>query len=399
MDFRAVLCALVAAAATVSAVPGPATASTVGGGIRTWTPLSEHPPPGTVSSTSAVSVAKSFDLVTALRGTFAGRVPTMHKANPNVKVLAYTNAMFAQSGQAATFPASYYSYDAKGQKVRTTNYGNYMMNPRSLEGGAAGASWADERFRQCRNAALESGYDGCFLDLLGTAPLKAGYVTSPPIDPATGKQWTETSYLAATSALANQIRKLLSADGHGNLLVYGNGLGSGPRFYAGSKVLLPSLDGGIAESWMRTGPSSLTLWPTETQWKQNVSMLAAGKIYASVKTFAPGTTAQKEQWHKYSLASFLLGADSADGFSFLGSPTSDYAVSSPWWATKLGRPSGAYTRSGAAYVRTFASGKAVVNPTTGVTSVSLGAKYCGLTGFSGNKITLGAHSGDVLRKC
>ncbi len=399
MKVRAVICVLAAAVATAAAVPGSATASTVSGGIRTWTPLSEHPPAGTVSSTKAVSVAKSFDLVTALKATFLGRVPAMHTANQNVKVLAYTNAMFAQSAQDSTFPANYYSYDAKGQKVRTTAYGNYMMNPRSLDGGPDGASWANERFRQCRNAALEAGYDGCFLDLLGTAPLKAGYVTSPPVDPTTGKQWTESSYLAATSALANQIRKLLAADGHGNLIIYGNGLGSGPRFYAGSKVLLPSLDGGIAESWMRTGPSSLTLWPTVKQWKQNVSMLGAGNIYASVKTFATGTAAQKEQWHTYSLASFLLGADSADGFSFIASPTSDYTVSSPWWATKLGQPSGGYSQSGAAYVRTFGSGKAVVNPTTGVTSVALGAKYCGLKGFSGNHISLPAHSGDVLRKC
>ena len=398
-----VLAALATATAAVAlgaVVPGVAHASTVGGGIRTWSPLSEDEAyNGTVSRAKAISIAKAFDVVTAHRDTFKGSVAAMKQANPRLKILVYTNAMFAQEGQGQVFPPSFYSYDSSGRKVRTTGFGNYMMNPLSIDGGQSGESWANERFRQCRNAIEEAGYDGCFLDVLGTAPLQKGYVTSPPLNPNTKRPWAQKDYLAATSALAKTIDTLLVADGHSGLVLYGNGLGSGPRFYGGARVLLPSLDAGIAEAWLRPGPSSLTSWPTTAAWKQNVDMLSAGQIYVSVKTFATGTAAQKTQWHKYALASFLLGADSRDGFSFLSSPTQDYSVPSPWWSTRLGAPKGHYVKAGTAYVRTYASGKAVVNPGTTPVTVPLGRTYCGLTGFKGTSLKLAAHSGEVLRTC
>jgi hypothetical protein len=397
---RAALSSLLAAVVVASGLlTSPSNASTVGGGIRTWTPLSEHSAEvGTVTRQKALSVARSYDLVTAHRATFKGHVPAMKQANKNLKVLVYTNAMFAQAGQGAMFPAHYYSYDARGQKVRSTAHGNYLMNPRSLD-HSNGLSWAHERYRQCRNAVVESGYDGCFLDMLGTAPLAAGYTTSKAVDPQDGRLWTQNEYLGATSALANRIRQLLAQNGVGNIVVYGNGIGSGPRYFAGSKVLMPGLDAGIAESWLRTGPSSLNAWPTEAAWKQNVDMLNGGQMHVSVKTFGSGTQPQKDQWHKFALASFLLGSDTQDGFNFISSPTQDYSVDHPWWRTKLGTSTGAYVKSGAAYYRNYVSGKAVVNPTGAATRLALGGTYCGLDGFKGTSISLQAHSGDVLRKC
>lgn len=402
MRRTAVLSGMAALTLAGGLLTGSSSASTVGGGIRTWTPLSEHSAEAGSLCSSAASIARSFDLVTAHRATFKGCVATMKQANPKVKVLVYSNAMFAQKEQGSTYPAHWYSYDANGQKVRTKNFGNYMMNPRSLDsrpGEQPGMSWAHERYRQCRNALAETGYDGCFLDLLGTAPLKAGYVTSVPVDPADGQRWTDNEYLGATGTLADRIRNLLAEGGLPNALIYGNGIGSGPRYFAGSKVLLPKLDAGIAESWLRTGPTSLTLWPTEAQWKQNVDMLKGGPLFVSVKTFGTGTQAQKDQWHKYSLASFLLGSDSEDGFNFIYSPTSNYAVGHPWWATKIGSPSGSYVKTGLAYSRSYTAGKAVVNPSGSATNLALGGMYCGLTGFRGTSISLPAHSGEVLRKC
>ena len=247
MRARTLIGCLSVALVAASSTSVPAQAAAQNGGVRTWSPISERSAElGTVTRERALTVARSFNVVTALRETFQGHVAAMKAANPDLTILVYTNAMFAQSGQGSAFPASYYMYDAQGQKVRTTKYGNYMMNPYSLEGGEAGNSWANERYRQCRNALDASGYDGCFLDVLGDAPLKKGYTTTTPVNPRTGQPWTTTDYLAATSGLAAKIRDLLEVGGLGHVPVYGNGLGSGPRFYEGGKVLLSSLDAGIA---------------------------------------------------------------------------------------------------------------------------------------------------------
>lgn len=397
-----------AAGITPAGPPPAAEAASLKGGIRTWVPLSEQSGDlGTVSRTTALSIAKSYDLVTAHRDTFKGHVPAMKTANPGLKVLFYSNAMFGQTEMGPPFfPASWYSYDANRQPVRSRAHGNYMMNPRSLP-SPTGAfdSWANDRYRHCKVGLDASGYDGCFLDLLGTAPLLSSYVTAKPIDPATGKPWTQSSYLAATSTLAGEIRKLLNANRLSSKVLYGNGLQNGP-LYASTKVLLGPLTGGMAESWLRVGPSSLTAWPTEPAWKANVEMLrdgaAKGKpISVVVKTFAPGTQAQRDQWHAFALASFLLGSDGKSGFSFIGSPTQNYTVGHPWWNTVLGAAPGSYVKAGTAsiYYRNFASGKAVVNPGTATASLALGAQYCGLTGFKGTTLSLAAHTGEVLRSC
>jgi hypothetical protein len=340
----------------------------------------------------AVEVARRFDVISANQGTFSRYVKAMKAANPDLKLLAYMNGSFAQSGQGTAFAESWYLRDAAGNKVRSTGYGNYLMNPTNF-------GWIDDRAKECSRLVAYTGYDGCMLDMLGTAPLDPGYATAMPINPATGKVWTKQEWLRVTGNLTGKVKAHV-----GNPIVAGNGLGSGPRYFdaaAPSEVLLDTTQGCIAEAWLRTAKAPINSYRPESEWKKDVDLLvdAGAKGEAALvmtKVWVTGATAQKDAWHRYALASFLLGTDGNAYFSFLreNSPTEVH----PWDQVNVGSPSGRYTKKDGVYQRSFTAGMALVNPTTVTVNVPLLNVY---TTLDGNKITslkLAPNTGQVLKR-
>lgn len=147
------------------------------------------------SREQAVADARRFNVLVAPQHTYDSYVRDMKAANPQLLLLGYMNGTFAQKAQATAYPESWYVRDRLGNKVRSRGYGNYMMNPNN-------PSWVQDRVEQCRLLIARSGYDGCMLDMLGTAPTQAAYVTSPGINPATRQPWTASQWQQATTALA-----------------------------------------------------------------------------------------------------------------------------------------------------------------------------------------------------
>ena len=102
-------------------------------------------------------------------------------ANPQLKVLVYHNGAFAQKNEGTKYPAAWYARDANGNKVVQTVFGNYLMDVSHPE-------WVAEVVRQCRAAKASTGADGCYTDMLMTAPLFENYASGgKPINPATGR--------------------------------------------------------------------------------------------------------------------------------------------------------------------------------------------------------------------
>lgn len=380
----------------ISALPpaAPAQAATGTNVLKVWAPKYMERG-GTMTRAKAVEEARHFDVIIAKPSEYGRFVADMRAANPRLRLFSYINGTFAQVSEATAYPDAWYIRDTNGEKVRSVLFGQYMMDPNS-------SGWVQTRINLCRHVIATSGYDGCGLDVLGTTPVtETTYVTGRPVNAQTGVPWTGQQWLTATTALAASVRS-----GSGRPIA-GNGIGDGPRyFYAGfpSSQLFNGLDVGMAEGFLRSGRAELSVYPTVADWKANVDMLAdagtRGKSLVVVtKVWNTGTQAQKDAWHKFALASFLLGSDGRARFSFLYDITLDPGAWHPWWATSLGAPSGGYAASGdGTYGRTFGQGRVLVNPTGRTIRVSLGAAYTTLDGSRVTSVTLVPHSGEVLTR-
>jgi hypothetical protein len=340
----------------------------------------------------AIRAAKRFDVIVATKYAYRYHVRAMKKANPDLVLLVYLNGTFAQKTQGSTFPEDWYSRDANGDKIRSKAYGNYLMDPSER-------GWVRSRIRTCVGFLRVSRYDGCFVDMLGTAPLEPGYLTGSPINPATGEPWTPRRWLWATGALGASVRSVVAP-----APVVGNGLRSGSYYFSSSQPsrrLLRKLDGGAAESWMRTAWQSVDVWPTTSSWRRNVDMLvnagARGKtVLTLTELWATATDAQRAQWHRFALGSFLLGDDGHSYFSFSGSRTADPTKAMALWRIELGTPRGDYFKRSGVFRRRFTRGKVVVNPTTDTYRVRLGGAYIDESGNRRRWVRLGPHEAEVL---
>lgn len=361
------------------------------GSVSFWTAENEastHSP----SRAQAVEDAKVFDVITALQKSYRDHVAAMKAANPSLTLLAYMNGTFAQKSQGTAYSEGWYLRDAGGAKVRSNGYGNYLMNPSS-------PGWIQDRVQTCKNLIKNSGYDGCMLDMLGIAPLWPGYATGLPINPATGAVWTKAEWLAATNKLARAVK-----DAVGPNKVYGNGLGSGQRYFgSGARTLMDGIDGGIAEMFVRTATQGVTSYRNEAAWKKDVDMLvdaeARGRrLLAYSKLWVSATTAQRNAWHTYAYASFLLGTNGSSYFAFSGKRGEDPTLGYPLWDTSIGRPQGSYEKTDGIYWRTFTGGKVLVNPSGETRSIDLGGTYKTPEGSTVTSVRLNPHTAVLLLK-
>ena len=364
------------------------------GALMPWALENENPNPKELPRplSQALQDAANFDFITAHPIDYEGEVAQMKAVNPRLILLAYQNATAAQPGQANIYPASYYEYDASGHKIFNPKTGNYLMDPANL-------GWINTKIIQCRNFLAQSGYDGCYLDLLGTAPLAAGFVSGTPINPSTKQPWTKSDWLHATAALAGAERAAVHP-----ALVFGNGLSTGPLFFdkvAPTKPLVDAMDGGIAESWLRGSKTGVNTFPDESAWKQNVEMMVAveaeGKpLLTLTKLWVTASAAQQQQWLQYAMASFLMGTGGRSAFffstGFKVSRTTPCSVCN----TNVGTPLGSFAKVGGVYQRSFSNGRALVNPTGATVTVELGATYFTLTHQPVTSITLKPNTGAVL---
>jgi hypothetical protein len=318
----------------------------------------------------------------------------MRKANPKLTLLLYMNATFAQSyqppGGPGGFDPSWYETDAKGNYVRNPASGNYLMDPTNSGWIAHDAAWCKQQL---------TGYDGCYLDALGLAPLLHGYLSAIPINKSTHQQWTKPDWLKATAKLAAQVRTQVHP-----LLLFGNGLTNGTFFYQPgdpTKQIVDGIVGGISEELIRLSTSPATTFPSTAVWKQNVDMISAieaeGKPCLVVtKLWSKSTTAQQDAWLQYALASFLLGTQGRSAFFFSPSSHSSRTATFSLYNTNVGTPTGSYAFSQGVYQRTFSAGLVLVNPSASSVNVTLAHAYYTTSHQKVTAVTMAPNSGMLL---
>jgi hypothetical protein len=376
----------------ITAFPVTALAGLPDGRVQLWSPensATTHKP----TLAEAVEDAAAFDLITPLKGTYRKYVQEMKAVNPDLVLLSYMNGTLAQSADGDIYPDEWYLKDAAGARVVSSSWGNYLMNP-------ASEGWIGSRISRAQDFIAFSGYDGVLMDVMGTAPIDEDYSSGVPINPATGQPWTKAEWLNATSALAARVKSAIAPK-----IVFVNGLGSGPRYSnpaSPSSQLLDGVDGGHAEAFLRNANEPITRYPLAKNWLKEVDMLvdatARGKsVLTLTKVWAAGTQAEKDAWHRYALASFLMGASEKTFFTFQYAREDDPTATMPMWSTNVGSPLGGYfALEGGAYRRNFANGVSVVNPGLSPVTVPLDGTYLTLEGAIVTSMTLQPNQGDVL---
>jgi Tol biopolymer transport system component len=347
----------------------------------------------TVSAQQARTDAHRFDLIAAAVPTFAGSTTLMHHAHPGLIILGYVNAVNVDRTESVLWPESLYARDSSGDKILSIAYGNYLMDP-------SNGSWVTTRQQACQ-AAVVAGYDGCILDVVGPSPSQPGYESSVPYDASAGADWTPQSWLAATVALSRTVRQAVTP-----ALVYGNGVQNGPAYFdttAPTSQLVPALDGVMVEEWLRNANGLVTAYPTLATWQQDLQMLvdiasrSSGALVVT-KLWTPATTAQRQAWNLFSLATFLLATNGAFYYSFL--QDSNLATTQrtySLWNIHPGSPTEPYRSEAGYYQRDYTNGTVLVNPTTQAATVQLGATYLDLNCQPVTSVNLAPDTAAILR--
>jgi len=234
-----------------------------------------------------------------------------------------------------------------------------------------------------------------------------------PINPRTGKAFTNTDWLAADLQIIRAVKQAL-----GTKPVMGNVTWTGINFWrnlsATYSTLLkePTFDGFMIEGFVNWG----TGWLSEGDWKQSIdeiiwveqnlprtkSVIVAGDSW---KTIPTDTT--RDEFALYCFASLMLGMSPTRNYYIFEGPTggvldNNYCrVFSQWLHTlNFGNPLGAYYTLGVTgakvYIREFENGMVLVNPTIGSVTVNLPKIYRTITGESVSTLNVPGHRAALL---
>jgi hypothetical protein len=364
-------------------------------GISTWAPEFMASGTGVTSyqATQALALrqAQNFDIIAAHMATYKPWVSQMKAANPDLELDVYVNGTFSSSKSSTQYPESWYARDKAGNKIMARGFNTWLMNPRST-------AWISEVTSTCQYRLSYSGYDGCFIDVLGTSGLNPTSVTGLPIDPRTGLEWTKRDWMDATSALGASVRSSIAPRP-----IMANGLGFGVPYFdptAPRERLLDGVSTAMAEVFVREPGSPVNFYRNETTWKKDVDMVAdavarGSRIVVTTKVWTSATAAQIDDWHRYALATFLLGYSPGRAF-FTFRSDHLHSTPSPYWDVPIGAPTGPYAKVGSIYRRAFSNGLVLVNPTTSSATMALPGSYATLNGNVVTSVTLPPHTGQIL---
>jgi len=339
----------------------------------------------------AIAAATRFDVIVAQPKALAAYVADMHVANPSLRILAYVNGAYTKT---TTFPESYYTHDSAGTRVRWITFDTWQLE---LSNPAARGTVAAEY----RAALTLASYDGVLLDNVGLTSINATDKSGLPIDPTTSLTYTASGWMAQTTALVHEVHATFP-----QALVIGNGLAWGKPYFdplAATSVLTENGTSGEAEQFVRSATQAVATFHRESDWKKDVDMLIDSEqhgapLAAVTKVWVTATAAQIETWHRYALATFLLGDDGTSFFAFLGDRSLGTATAdSSLEHTRIGTPNTAYSKTGGAYQRTFTNGLVMVNPTTAAVNVPITGTYTNLNGATvTGTVRLAPQTGEIL---
>jgi hypothetical protein len=360
------------------------------GKVRAWAP--QFMEEGSKTRSEALADARHFAVIAAHERTYRLHIRAMKAANPNLRLFVYMNGTATWEGD---LPEAVYAHDAAGHRIRIKGWSNtFLLDPFSP---------ATVRYQETRALDLlaSSHYDGLFLDVIGPMPLNPAYVSALPVNPTSGQTWSRVEWLQGTTALASRIRAALAPHP-----IIGNGLAGGAEYFraeAPTRVILESgIHAGMAESWLRSATQALTHHAPVKVWRQDLDMIGAAgadgvSLMTTTKLWTSGTRAQRRKWHRFALATYLLGNTGRAYFGFLAR-RGDATASRRLDRINLGRARARYRAVRGFYTRSFVRGRVFVNPTSRTYRVRLARRYRTLGGQWVTSVTLRPYTGTILRR-
>ena len=351
------------------------------------------------SAAQARDLARANDLVVAMPVALGRHSSTMRSVNGDLTLLAYANATLASAGESSGLGEGAFAHDSSGRRITATGWGTRLME-------SSNPAWRQRASSICVERSRSGGFDGCLLDMLTNGIFARNFVTALPTNPATGRTYTQSEYQNQMVSLSQHFRSSSP-----NLRFTGNVVENDFRYWRhattrsrAAALQMPSVQ---MEDFLRGAGSGVGAYPSVDGWVRNVDVvrdLEAHNVTGlfTTKLWVSPSDAQAAQWQGYAMATFLMGANGRSFFAFTRSRDragvlgTNLAYRMP---KGIGSPSGGMQRrSSGAYVRGFANGASVVNPTDRTVTVGLGTSMRRLNGSWTSSLTLPPHSGDVLTK-
>ena len=344
-----------------------------------------------VSRDRALQDARTYAVIAAHFGAYREHVAAMKTINSKLMLVVYINGAATSD---SSLPSDWWLRDKNGNRVYSRGWPqNHFLNILKPEVRA----WIVERAVDRLNI---SGYDGVFVDMLGPALTVPGYTSAPAINPTTNAVWTRSEWLDATKVVGLDVQRAI-----GSKPMIANGLVRGNSYFnpvSPTKTLFNTgMVYGMSEIWLRDPFQSVTSFRSESAWKSDVDMIkdadASGYgVGVTVKAWAAGTQAQKDRYHEYALASFMLGTGGRSLFNY-SYKLNQMNIPHPWDLVNLGKSLGAYKKIDGIYRRDFSAGIVLVNPARSSVVVNLNREMVDLRGKTISSITVKPNTGYVLR--
>ena len=115
------------------------------------------------------------------------------------------------------------------------------------------------------------------------------------------------------------------------------------------------------------------------------------------KVWVTATADQISSWHRYALATFMLGYTPGHAYFSFKSDHNLMDLNS-MTSTDIGTPQAPYFANSSAFQRLFTGGTVVVNPTSAGVKVNLGGRYLSSAGKVITSISISAHGEAILKK-
>jgi len=322
-------------------------------------------------------LAHRYDLMIASADVQPDVIKEFRRRNPGALVFCYINTSdinadnvkypyFARIWNDTNPHEDWFHHDARGERVRI--YYPKYKNRCAFNTGNPGLQ---QYLAGLVVETLKSGYyDGIQMDNVSTEfpfgnQLIGKWISAAPVR-LTPEQWT-----ADEVALLRVIRKAVSDAGLAGKKIIFNHMRSGEPNE--SRAYVQETDGANCENWMslRTEPEGR--WG----WKAKIAQVREVNRMGKITNLLCQPTQMSEDEALFCFASYLMARDGDQAYFFYapGYKMAQQTAWFPFYDVDLGPPKGDGVEKDGAFLRVFAKGCVVVNPTPRALTIALPGRY------------------------
>jgi hypothetical protein len=349
-------------------------------------------------STDSTYIANNFDFLVTDFPDLGGNPTLVKTYHADIGIIGYKDLIFTRDGYAdwATVNANedWFIHTIDGHRVlRVGTTGNYLMNPTS--------GWNSYYSTYVNNLiASYSSYDGVFADDVW---YQLSYFVSWGMlkDATTGTTLTASNFVSETltdwnSDVLAMLQNTQSNLASGKILVANSDEG-----FFGSHTYLDNVNGTMVEGYIHASFEGVTShnYLLYGNFANSLAYLQYGTDAGKIVLAESGSLVDNSALVESCYAGYLLGVEGLNGYWGWNTGYS-YVVGANIHQTIMELDIGASISqsfiSQNVYMRNFANGKALFNPSANSYSVNVGSGYTFINGSSATIFTLAPYSGIVL---